>query len=816
MTQQRTTSLARGSDQGVPAPSTIVLDKFGYRHSGRKNWALRNLSLTISPGEKVLIAGASGAGKSTLLHAITGVLGKDEGDFEGTITLAGEEPTASGVRGEVGLVLQDPESQRVMERVGDEVAFGLENLGVPQDRIWPRVERALNTVGLTVPLHHPTSALSGGQKQRLAVACALAMEPKVLALDEPTANLDPAGTKDVLEATLKVVASSPETTLLVVDHNMTNWVDVVDRLVVITPDGVVADGPPKNVLFEQAEELNDLGIWVPNAPAYTPKPLPARAARNASAVSHPATAPVAAVSAPAPAVRALEVSLGYEPHKPIASGIDLEVPAGQTTFILGPNGIGKSTLALSLAGLMSPLKGEVAVSPQVGSGLTEPDPNKWKTGELLGRVSMVFQEPQYQFLTGSVADELAVGPRLSGWTDAQVEEETEAYLELLGLTHLAGAHPMSLSGGERRRLAVGTALISAPRLLVLDEPTFGQDRKTWEGLVDLLAHAQSRGTTLVIVTHDQHLTEALGDHVIDLAEVVGVSDGEPNGVNQPNVGALEGDTAPKGMKNSPETGQATASSEGLAQPWYGSPLARVNPAVQVLALVLLTVPLMFSIDPVSALVALGLELALLPLAKLKPKQLLVRVAPLLIAAPLAGVSMLLYGRIGGEIYFSWGPIVVSQNSALLAGSLSLRVLAVGLPAVVILPSISATALADSLIQVVKLPAKFVVASLAGMRMVGLMMTDWRALGRARRSRGLAGTHFFKSLFQLLTFALRRGEQLSVSMEARGFGAPVTRTNARASTLSKADILAVLVSVGVPAIALGAAAALGTFTLFGLR
>ena len=789
----------RGEHAGAVtlAEPTISLQDFGYRFGGRKNWALKNVSLDIPFGQRVLIAGPSGAGKSTLLHAITGVLGEEEGETLGSLTIGGAEPSASGVRGAVGLVQQDPESQRVMERVGDEVAFGLENLGVPREEIWPRVEEALEAVGLEAPLHHPTSQLSGGQKQRLALACAFAMGPRILALDEPTANLDPVGTSEVLEATGQALEADPKT-LVVVDHNISQWLDLVDRLIVISPSGVVADGEPHQVIEDNRDLLTNLGVWVPGA---SPSPTSLHLEDHALPFDGGEDEKQAGGGI---AVHAENLALGYKEDKPVVEGISVDIPEGQATFIVGPNGSGKSTLSLALAGLMKPLSGTLQVSPSVASGLESLDPNEWKTGDLLGRVSMVFQEPQYQFLTQTVGEELALGPTLAGLPAAEVEARTEQYLDLLGLTRLKSAHPMSLSGGERRRLAVGSALISAPKLLVLDEPTFGQDRKTWQGLVDLLAKAKEQGTTLVVITHDPHLVEALADVVIDMGEV-GRKVGPTEAAARPADAdrAVEGVSAGGVPEGEPEEG------------WKPAPLGRVNPAVQILGLIIMTVPLIMTIDPVSALVALGLELLVLPLAGLKPRRVLVRVSPLLIAAPLSGISMLLYGKVGGQVFFELGPIVVSQNSAWLAASLSLRVLAVGLPAVVVLPSISATALADSLIQVVHLPSKFVVASLAGMRMVGLMMSDWKALGRARRSRGVSHNNFFKSTFQLLTFALRRSETLSVSMEARGFGGDLPRSNARTSTLGRADIVMLVVSIAIPVLALAAAAIAGTFTWFGM-
>ena len=751
----------------------VRLQGWGWRHPGREAWAVRDVTLEIAPQECVLIVGNSGAGKSTLLHGIAGVLGADEGESEGTLTIAGMPASSPMVRGHVGLVQQDPETQRVMGRLGDEVAFGLENIGLPAEQIWPRVKDALAVVGLGYPLDHPTSHLSGGEKQRLALACALAMRPRVMLLDEPTANLDTHGAEEVRRAT-EDLANQSGATLIIVEHNLAPWIDRADRLIVLTEGGVVADGPPRRVIADHGATLREAGVWIPGDDPL--QFLPPRSGPGRSQV-------------PGSALTTTDLAVGYKDAPAVLTGLDLTFERGRSTCVVGPNGAGKTTTALTLAGLLQPRSGAVHAGPQVcnaanvNTSVHSDKPTDWSPVELLGRISMVFQEPQYQFLTSSVEEELALGPKLSGLGGDQIAARVGKYLDLLHLRHLRAAHPLSLSGGERRRLGVGTALIAAPEVVVLDEPTFGQDFNTWVDLVSLLVEARGRGTTLIIITHDKNLVRALGEDFIEIEDAAGA------------------------------TPIAQAPTRVVSQP--RTPLSRVNPAAQLLGLLLMTIPLMLSIDPVSAGIALLLEMLLLPLARLRPRTLLIRLSPLLVAAPLAAVSMLLYAAPGGEIHAAWGPVVISQNSVTLALSMSLRVLAVGLPAVVILPSLGSTEVADSLTQVVHLPSRFVLSSLAAVRMVGLMLSDWAALKRARRSRGMDGAHFAKAAFSLTTFALRRADSLSVSMEARGFGSDIPRSNARVSRLSRADAVMVAVCALVPAIALGVAAAVGTFSLFGI-
>ncbi|HEX5859073.1 MAG TPA: ABC transporter ATP-binding protein, partial [Microbacterium sp.] len=186
------------------APAAVDARGWGWRHAGRRAWAVRDATFRIEPGERVLLLGASGSGKSTLVHGLAGVLGgHEEGESAGELLVDGRPPAQA--RGRAGLVLQDPDAQVILARVGDDVAFGCENLGVPRDEIWPRVRRALDAVGLDVALDRPTKALSGGQKQRLALAGVIAMRPGVILLDEPTANLDPAGVTEVRDAVARVL-----------------------------------------------------------------------------------------------------------------------------------------------------------------------------------------------------------------------------------------------------------------------------------------------------------------------------------------------------------------------------------------------------------------------------------------------------------------------------------------------------------------------------------------------------------------------------------------------------------------------------------
>jgi energy-coupling factor transport system ATP-binding protein len=458
--------------------NAVELRGFGWRHAGRRAWALREVDLRVERGERVLLLGASGAGKSTLLAALAGLLADDSGERAGDIR----------VDGRVGLLFQDPQTALVMARAGDDVAFGLENTAVPRAAIWPRVDAALAAVRFPYGREHPTGALSGGEQQRLALAGVLALRPDLLLLDEPTANLDPAGA-----ALIRDLLAETPTTMILVEHRVAEVLPLVDRVVVLSPAGVVADGPAEKVFAEHGAALAEQGVWVP--PPWAEPVTPLRGSPGEVLLR----ARGARMCVPGG-------------RNAVITDFDLDVREGEVLAALGPNGAGKTTLALALGGLMPPAAGTVLATRRLaGAGAATP-PWRWRAAALAGWIGSVFQNPEHQFVTSSVRDEVALGPRRLGMSPTLADD----LLDRLRLAHLAAANPFTLSGGEARRLSVATALAAAPGLLILDEPTFGQDRRTWCELVDLLADLRADGRGLVLMTHDEALVTALADRRISL------------------------------------------------------------------------------------------------------------------------------------------------------------------------------------------------------------------------------------------------------------------------------------------------------------
>ena len=502
------------TSEGEPA-ARIEFRDWGWRYPERQAWAVRGVDLVVGPGERVAVVGPSGAGKSTLLRAVAAVL-PDEPDAtddtaaatQGEVLVDGADPRS--VRGRVGLVMQDPEAHTVMSRIGDDVAFGCENTGVPRDETWRRVRHALGVVGLELPLDRSTAQLSGGQRQRLALAGVLAMRPGALVLDEPCANLDPSGVTQVHDA-VRALLDDTGATLLVVEHRIGTWLDLVDRLVLLEPGGgVVADGVPAEVLERHADALTAAGVWVPGA---EPARGSARAAGGARTDAGGARTDAGRTrSGLGPLLRADGLGTARGRRHPVGTGIDLTVTGGRVLAVTGPNGVGKSTLGLTLAGLLRPAAGTLSATPTLADGIGAA-PHAWSSRQLAARIGTVFQDPEHQFVARSVREELAAGPVALGLPD--VEARVDELLGAFALEHLADANPFTLSGGEQRRLAIGTVIATRPPVVVLDEPTSGQDRATWGAVVDRLGVLADAGSAVVVVTHDADLVRALdADEVV--------------------------------------------------------------------------------------------------------------------------------------------------------------------------------------------------------------------------------------------------------------------------------------------------------------
>ena len=449
----------------MPKPGRVRFAGFTWRPLGRRLPVVSDLDLEISPGERVLLLGASGAGKSSLLHALAGALGT---------TIAGEVSGVAEVEGRLGLLPQDPDDAVVADRIGRDVAFGPENIALPRDQIWSRVDEALAAVRLPYGRDHLTTALSGGERQRLALAGVLALRPDVLLLDEPTSMLDADHAESVRDAVLEIAGGR---TLVVVEHRFEAWLDHVDRVVVLAGGGICFDGSVAAFLAGPPID----GLWMPGLPPPEAIDVPGELVRPDKDAF--------AVRAEDVTVDLVTRTLRGSQRTRALDGLDLAMGPGSRTAVVGPSGAGKSTALAVLGGLIKPVSG--TVTPALAGH---------RSRELAHDVGWVPQDAELGFVTTEVAAEI-------GRTGEVVERQVDvgAVLDVLGLGHLGAAHPYRLSGGEQRRLAIAAALAHRPGLVLLDEPTVGQDRNTWAAVAGWIAAAARAGATVGVSTHDDDL-----------------------------------------------------------------------------------------------------------------------------------------------------------------------------------------------------------------------------------------------------------------------------------------------------------------------
>lgn len=461
------------------APGRITADGLGFTYASGTRPAFRDVSFDLAPGSCLLVVGPSGSGKSTLALAVAGLI---PGDILGQLT------GALTVEGAAGIVFQDPASQLVMERVEDEVAFGLENLDWPREDMVERIPDVLAEMGLTSLERRRSQRLSGGQQQRLALAGALAPRAGILVLDEPTANLDPGGTAAFFER-LRALRAERIVTVVLVEHRVEEAWPLADLVLALDGEGSpIAVGPPDEVLARSGARMAAAGIWLP------------------SEVDAAAMKPVIAVSdaTKEPILTADGLRFGYEHDVPVIRDVSVSIDRGERVALLGPNGGGKSTLGRLLVGLLRPDHGTVDLAGH--------DPSSLRPAELARLAGYVFQDPESGFLTNTVAEEVGLG-----LTPDEAERVPDLMDRLdLPLATFGASSPYRLSGGEARRLSLAVALVRDPAVLVLDEPTFGQDRHGYDGLLRILHERSDAGITLVIATHDLRLVRDLGARVIEI------------------------------------------------------------------------------------------------------------------------------------------------------------------------------------------------------------------------------------------------------------------------------------------------------------
>jgi energy-coupling factor transport system ATP-binding protein len=530
--------------------SEVVVDlsDVTYTYEGEAAPVLRNISLRMNRGEFLLILGPSGCGKSTLLHLLNGSVPHIlNGALEGTAVVCGKvvaDTKVADFATEVGMVFQDPDAQIINTRVRDEVCFGLENLCRRADEILICQEEALDFVGLSGFGDHSIFELSGGQKQRVSVAAVLAARPRLLVLDEPTANLDPAGMAEVF-AVLARLNREYGTTIVMVEHRVDELADKVSRVVMMDQGAIVFDGSPRaafsarRVVHSAEADVIPTASWFPQVSELAmdlaaasnqelrPDQVPLcveEAVDLCAAWSVPAEA-VAVIAAPLerlkkPLLSINSLSFGYDRNAPILKEISLKLESNAIVALLGRNGSGKTTLARLLVGINAAPPGTIDLGGK--------DLSKLAAREIAAYIGYVFQNPDHQFVTDRVDEEIAYGLKVRNYSTDEIDRRVNDVLAIVDLKRYRLRSPFSLSLGERRRLSVATMLVLEPHLLVLDEPTIGQDYERAQQLMGLMARLRERyDTTILMITHDVRLVAQWADRALVLQSGEIAFDGPP-------------------------------------------------------------------------------------------------------------------------------------------------------------------------------------------------------------------------------------------------------------------------------------------------
>lgn len=517
----------------------IVIKDLSFTYAGEQSPALSHLNLTFPAKQVTLLLGPSGSGKSTLLWCLNGLIPNAvEGQISGEIwydreNILGRPPKV--LCRKIGAVYQDPESQFCTFTVEDEIVFGLENLNLDKATMSGRLDHVLRLVGIENLRFAQLSNLSGGEKQKVAIAAVLALDPQVILLDEPTANLDPKSSAEIFDLIRRLKVEHGKTILLV-EHKLDNLIDIIDYVAVLSKAGsALCSGLPREVFYQLLKDKNDTAVFLPlisnlvwklGLPISKAEELPltldeglAIMKQRLKASEHPEKNAQEERPETLNKTKLIEIlDVAYEVEgKQILKPLSLAVNRGDFLAITGPNGAGKSTLLSIMMNLIPNYQGQVLLE---GKNI-----KKLKAGQLFKKMGLVFQNPELQYISNKVYDELAFS--LKDKDTAEKEELIEKYLSLFGLEQYSENSPFLLSQGQKRRLSVASMLIAGQEILLLDEPTYGQDHEHNVKLLQMMAKLNGQGVTIVVVTHDVNLIANYCHRVVVLKDGQLLFDGLP-------------------------------------------------------------------------------------------------------------------------------------------------------------------------------------------------------------------------------------------------------------------------------------------------
>ncbi len=493
----------------------LVVDNLSFRYRDRQGTAIHNASFEANPGEVLLIAGASGCGKTTLVRCINGLIPRSyKGEMEGKILVFGEEVKdwkLSQISQKVGTVLQDPERQILGTKVLNEIAFGLENLGMSRSEIFTRVDEALEFLKITHLRERETFNLSGGEKQKVALAGILAMRPSIVLLDEPLASLDPASAQDTLDA-VRALADQG-LSILMVEHR----VEDVLRI------------RPERVMYMSDGEVRYLGdvAGLSRVVNYREVKLPAEDIVERAKLDTP---PAEITVLPGAVGKAAEkealvqfenVAFGYDIDREVLHGLNIDINSGDVIAVLGPNGAGKTTFVKHAIGLLKPKSGRVLVDGH--------DTREASVAQIAHTLGYVFQSPSHMLFAPTVREELAFGPTNMKHAKEQIGLEVKEALKIVNLSEKENDPPLALSFGQQKRVSIAAILAMHSKILVMDEPTAGQDYQNYMNFMDSILQMPAF-EAILFITHDVDLAAIYANRILMINDGKLVADGKPQDV----------------------------------------------------------------------------------------------------------------------------------------------------------------------------------------------------------------------------------------------------------------------------------------------
>lgn len=494
----------------------VTFEHFGFQYKAQAEPTLYDINLAIQPGEKVLIVGPSGSGKSTLAHCINGLIPFNlKGTSTGKVSVGGretKEQSLFALSKTVGTVLQDPDGQFVGLTAGEDIAFALENDCVPQDSMQQRVMEAAAQVGIERSLDASPYDLSGGQKQRVSLAGILVSEVRLLLFDEPLANLDPATGKQAIDL-IDQIMQETETTVIIIEHRLEDVLyRRVDRVILMNEGRILADVPPDDLLCGNL--LNENGIReplyvtalkyakVPLTPAHCPASVEgltlAEGETEAVCAWLAAGVPKRAEPEQAPLLSVEDLGFSYEEQRVAAlQHVSFSIRAGEMTAIVGRNGAGKSTLAKLICGFEKPSEGRICLRGE--------DLASQSIAERAQHVGYVMQNPNQMISKTMIFDEVALGLRTRQLPADEITERVHQTLRICGLYPFRNWPVSALSFGQKKRVTIAAVLVMQPDIIILDEPTAGQDFRHYTEIMEFLLELSQQGVTVLMITHDMHL-----------------------------------------------------------------------------------------------------------------------------------------------------------------------------------------------------------------------------------------------------------------------------------------------------------------------